>query len=87
MRNLLIILAMTFCLVGLQSCSSAPTDVSVNSRAPGATRDGDGTGDTTGGIWGVTGASRHASQRGSGAGTAAGLNSTNIQHQPERNRE
>lgn len=84
MRNILIILAMAFCLAGLESCSSAPTDVQTSNRAPGAIRDGDGTGNTTGGIWGTTGASSATSKE---AGTAAGLNTTNIQHQPERNRE
>lgn len=84
MRNTLIILAIALCFMSFESCSSAPTDVQTSSRAPGATKDGDGTGDTTGGIWGTTGASSVSSKE---AGTAAGLNTTNQQHQPERNRE
>ena len=84
MRNILMALAMALCFLSFESCSSAPTDVAPSSRAPGATRDGDGTGNTTGGIWGTTGASSASPKE---AGTAAGLNTTNQQHQPERNRE
>jgi hypothetical protein len=84
MRNIVTVLAIALCFISFESCSSSPTDVQQSSRAPGGTGRGDGTGDSTGGVMGTTGASSGSSKE---AGTAAGLNTTNQQHQPERNRE